>query len=172
MTLKYEPKKLIRRLALKKKSKKLVNKDLSVNTQAVKNLADMGVLPKKALETAALKVIKQHKKAEKKNRKEGMSKKLSLEEALNEKKLIAARIQQAVLYEQTQTIKKAYRGEFYEWLPSTANVPDENHMLKYGLIFQLGKGEAPGDRIGCQCGMEILTDDSRSEILEKLEGVI
>lgn len=171
MTLKYEPKKIIRKMRLKKKAKRLVTQDLTVNRAAVSSLVNAGVLPKKQLEKVAIKVIKEYKKKNKKLKKQGETKKAALEDALNEKKQMLARVQSAVLHEQTKTIKAAYRGEFYRWLPSTAAVPDEAHMLKYGEIYQLGKGEAPGDRYGCQCGMEILVDEKPSETRERLEGV-
>lgn len=171
MTLKYEPKKILKKIDLKNKAQKLVTQNLSVNKAAVKSLTNAGVLPKKQLEKVAIKVIKEYKKKDRQLKKEGLSKKDAKADALNDKKQMVARVQSAVLHEQTQTIKSAYRGEFYIWLPSSASEPDEEHMKNYGETFQLGKGESPGDRYGCQCGMEILTNDTPSEVRERLEDV-
>lgn len=171
MTLKYEPKKILRKLKLKAKAEKLVTQNLTVNRAAVKSLTNAGVLPKKQLETVAIKVINAYKKKVKKELKEGSTKKAAKEDALNDKKQMVARIQSAVLNEQTNTIKKAYRGEYYVWLPSSAANPDELHKKKYGKRFQLGKGEAPGDRYGCQCGMEILVDETPSQTRGRLEEI-
>jgi hypothetical protein len=71
-----------------------------------------------------------------------------------------ARVQNAVVYEIAQDIKDQYRGEFYEWLPSDAETPDPIHQLNYGKKFQMGKGEMPGDRYGCRCGMNVLVSES------------
>lgn len=170
MTLKYEPKKIIKKVKLKNKAQKLVTQKLTINKAAVKSLVNAGVLPKKQLENVAIKVIKEYKKKDRLLKKTS-TKKAALSNALNDKKQMVARIQSAVLHEQSQIIKKAYRGEYYYWLPSSANVPNEEHMENYGKLFQLGKGEAPGDRYGCQCGMDIQTDDTAKETNERLDSV-
>jgi hypothetical protein len=172
VSLKYEPKKIIKRLKLKEAAEKLVTADLNLNRTVVKTIANAGVLPKKVAENVAIKVLKEYKKKYKAEKKTGATNTDAKAEAINGKKQMNARVQSAVLNFQTEVIRKAYRGEFYRWLPSSANEPDPEHMKNYGEIFQLGKGESPGQRYGCQCGMEILTDDTPAEQREKLEGVI
>ncbi len=83
----------------------------------------------------------------------------SAKDVLGEKNLMVSRVQNAIVQEVSQEIKDTYRGEAYIWLPSTAAVPDETHQQNYGLIFVIGKGEQPGERFGCQCGMEILVKE-------------
>ncbi len=39
--------------------------------------------------------------------------------------------------------------------------PDAEHKKKYGKRYQLGKGEKPGDRYGCKCGMDIHVKESK-----------
>ncbi len=77
---------------------------------------------------------------------------------------MVSRVKSAILNQVSKDIKEKYRGEAYIWLPSTATVPDEKHALNYGGIFQIGKGEMPGERWGCQCGMQILVNDSKLEL--------
>lgn len=160
MTIKYEPSKLIKKLKVREKAKKLVSKNGTVNRAAVKSLTEFGVLPQKTLEKVALKVIKAQKESGKPANPEA----------------VASRVQAAALYEQTRVIQRAYRGEYYRWLASTANAPRDEHIPNYGKIFQVGVGDAngddPGDLYGCQCGMEILTDDTPEEFNERLEDAL
>jgi hypothetical protein len=57
-------------------------------------------------------------------------------------------------------IKRNYKGEYYIWLPSDAENPDPFHQLNYGKKFKIGRGEMPGDRYGCRCGMEVLVEET------------
>lgn len=159
MSIKYEPSKLIRKLKLKKRAARLITEDLSVSRTALRSLTEFGVLPKKTAEVVALRVIKNQKG--------------SGNDVGAAKQAVVSRIQSAVLHEQTRTIQKAYRGEFYRWLPSVANDPRPEHEKNYGKIFQVGvgddEGNDPGDLPNCQCGMEILVDDNQEEFNERLE---
>jgi hypothetical protein len=160
MSIKYEPSKLIRKL--RKRARAVVRSDLTVNRSAVKALTEFGLLPKKTLESVALKVIKQ----------ERANKRSSGER----RAVLQSRVQSAVLHEQTRVIQKAYRGEFYKWLPSVAKEPRPEHEKNYGKIFQVGVGDSegndPGDLINCQCGMELLVDDNTEEFNERLEEAL
>lgn len=169
MAIKYQPAKILKKISLEDKAGKLVTKGLTLNRAAVRSLAKAGVLSEKQIQKVALKVIKEYKATYADEIAAGNSATQSAEEALNDKKLMVARVQSAVLNEQTNLIKRAYHGEYYKWLPSTAATPDEIHKRKYGKIFRLGKGEAPGDRFGCQCGMQILTDDTPQDFQERLD---
>lgn len=156
-------------MKLEDKAGKLVTNGLTLNRAAVKSLAKAGVLSEKQISKIAIKVIKEYKAAYADEIAAGNSATRSAEEALNDKKLMVARVQSAVLNEQTNLIKRAYRGEFYKWLRTSAAHPDALHLKKVGKIFRLGKGEQPGDRYGCQCGMEILTDDTPKDFEERLD---
>jgi hypothetical protein len=164
MSIRYLPRKILHRKMKKKHVEKLLNKNLTVNKAALQIVERLGIVSKKKIQETALKVIREYKKRFKEEKKQGLSKKSALEEALNDKKKLVQRIQNVTLWEIAQDIKREYRGEFYKWLPSDAKEPDPEHQLNYGLVFQIGKGEMPGDRYGCKCGMEILVDETKLDI--------
>ncbi len=169
MAIKYQPAKILKKISLEDKAGNLVTKGLTLNRTAVRSLAKAGVLSEKQIQKVALKVIKEYKATYADEIAAGNSVTQSVEEALNDKKLMVARVQSAVLNEQTNLIKRAYHGEYYTWLKTTASHPDEAHLAKVGKVFRLGKGEAPGDRYGCQCGMQIHTDDTPNDFQERLD---
>lgn len=149
MTIEYYPKDIIKKSLSSKNIKKLISGDFKLNKTVLNTLSSQGVLPKRELQTAALKVLKAYKK------------RLAEGETVSEigTDLLVERIHNIAMQETTSIIKEAYRGEFYEWLPSESETPDPEHQLKYGKIYQIGKGEMPQDRFGCKCGMRILTED-------------
>lgn len=154
-------------MASEKNVEMLVTDRLTVNRAVLNSLNAAGVLSKKQLEYVGLTVIKQYReRAETLSDEEGLTKAESREEVLENKKLLVNRVQMATLQEITKTVKENYHGEYYIWLPSTAKNPDPNHMKKYGKRYLLGRGEAPGDRYGCQCGMEILVKEKKLKLKE------
>lgn len=164
MAIRFHPKELAKKLTPKRTIEKLVNRNLTVNRAAVTMLTRQDFLSKKKLETIAIRVINQYKETYAEELDAGLSKTEAFEEAVNGRKQMVNRVQGALVFEITKDVKKEYRGEFYEWLPSEANEPDPLHQLNYGEVFQLGKGEAPGDRFGCQCGMNILVDETKLDL--------
>ncbi len=164
MAIEFLPSKLKQKVAPKKAVEKLVTQKLTLNRAALTMLARSEILSKPALEKVALKVIKSYKRTYGEFRDEGLSKAEALDEALNDKKLMVNRVQNAVVSQIAEDLKETYEGELYEWLPSDAAEPDPLHQLNYGMIFELGVGEAPGDRYGCQCGMRILVNESQLEL--------
>lgn len=161
MAIRFHPREFAKKLAPKKTIEKLVRGNLTVNRAAATMLQNSGILKKKTLEEVAIKVIRGYKEKYSDLRDVGASVAEAKDEALNGKKLLVDRVQSAATHEVSKQVKKEYRGEFYTWLPSDADEPDPIHALNYGETFQLGKGEAPGDRYGCQCGMEIQVDETR-----------
>lgn len=145
---------------------KLLTKKLSVNKAALNSVEESGVLGKKELEKVALTVIKDYKKRANTLRKQGATKAEAIREISEDPRLLVQRIQNATVAEITTRVKAKYRGEYYRWLKSTAVNPDPKHRKKWGKIFRLGKGEAPGDRYGCQCGMEILVSETKLDLEE------
>ena len=67
-----------------------------------------------------------------------------------------------ITYNEVQALKKEHKGKRYRWLPSGALNPDPEHQLLYGQIFNVGEGDKdgnmPGERYGCQCGIEWIDD--------------
>jgi hypothetical protein len=174
--MRYEPSKLLKKLKLDDRALDLMTPNMAINRSALKALDQFGVLPRETAENVALKVIKEYRAKAAELRAEGATKAEAIEEATNGGRKLAARVQSAVLHEQTQVIKRAYRGEFYEWLASTAETPREEHVANYGKIFQLGvgddEGNDPGDLWGCQCGMRIITDDTPEEFNDRLQEAL
>ena len=85
------------------------------------------------------------------------------QEALNDQALLTERIKNFLVYSEVQAQKKAHKGRMYRWLPSSAEEPDPEHQLLYGKVFREGEGDKeghmPGERWGCQCGIEWLDDE-------------
>lgn len=161
MAIRYEPKKVLKKMASKKNIENLVTDNLTVNRAVLNSLEASGVLGKKQLQYVGLQVIKDYRERADKLTEEGLTRAESRDEVLENKALLVQRVQNATVNEITKKVKEKYRGEYYVWLPSSAKNPDEKHMKKYGKRYQLGRGEAPGDRYGCKCGMEILVDAKR-----------
>lgn len=164
MAITYHPRNMLRKMAPRTKAEAIINSDLTLNQVALRSLARLDGISKAKLEEIALKVLKQYKSTYKEERAEGLTANEAAEAAANGNALLVQRIQNTVVREVAKDIKSAYRGEFYTWLPSDAKEPDPEHQLKYGKVFQVGKGEMPGDRWGCQCGMEIVTEDQILDI--------
>jgi len=99
-------------------------------------------------------------------RDEGLPKARAALLAKGNEALLRQRIENLVVYSEVQKIKEENEGEKYRWLPSGADEPDPQHQLLYGKIFDVGEGDdegnMPGERYGCDCGMEILTTKNNS----------
>lgn len=155
--IKYDPTALLRRIAPESKIKKLVSKRASLKKSALSFVKDIDFLTESSVKRLALKTIKEYKQRTKGEPKE--RKKLA-----SDPKLLVQRLQNLVVTQVASEIKSKYKGEFYIWLPSDAAEPDPEHQLKYGKKYRVGVGEMPGDRYGCRCGMQILTEDSSLEL--------
>lgn len=164
MSILVDPQNLLRRMAPKTKVRRLVTRKLTLNQVVLRTLAHSGLLTKGGLERVALKVIRQYKRSYAQEIKAGASKAQALETALNQKRLMVQRVQSAAVREIVGEVKDRYRGEFYIWLPSSSDSPDPEHELFYGEKRQVGVGEMPGDRPGCQCAMELLVNDTKLEL--------
>lgn len=151
--IKYEPSKLIQKIAPKRKIKRLLKDNLSLKKTALSFVSDIDFLSKGSVERVALKAIKGYRERVKEDPS------IKAEILANPAQLIQ-RVQNEVILQVTEEIKDRYSGEFYVWLPSDADEPDPEHQLNYGKEFQIGDGEMPGDRYGCRCGMQILVKDS------------
>lgn len=158
----YLPNKILRKVAKKKAIQNLVTENLTLNKAAVKTLSNMDLLSSKKITEIAIRVINGYKKKYSELKDSNSNDPLS--EALNDKKNMVREVENAAVYEISRDIKSSYRGDYYIWLPSDAENPDPEHQLKYGKKFQIGKGEMPGDRYGCRCGMQILVDETKLDL--------
>ncbi|MDD6153640.1 MAG: hypothetical protein PUC11_06835 [Elusimicrobia bacterium] len=90
------------------------------------------------------------------------------QEALNGQALLTSRLKNFLVYSEVQEQRKRHKGKLYRWLPSSAENPDPEHQLLYGKVRREGEGEMPGERWGCQCGIEWLDDEDMTPD-EKIE---
>lgn len=159
MAIIYDPESLLKEIAPESKIKKMLKSGLSLKKAALSLISDVDFIDKAALLEVALKVVASYKKRIESLETKEKSK--IKKEIKNNPRLLIQRVQNEILTQVTSEIKNKYSGEFYEWLPSKAAEPDPEHQLKYGEIYQVGVGEMPQDRWGCQCGMRILTDEEK-----------
>lgn len=157
MTIKYEPSKLLRKIAPEKKIEKLLKGNFTLKRAALSFTEEFDFLDTKSITRVALKTIKGYKARVKDDPDQR-------EEILDDPAQLVQRVQNEVVFQISNEIKDRYAGELYTWLPSDAEEPDPEHQLNYGKIFQIGDGEMPGERYGCQCGMEIQTADSSLQL--------
>lgn len=160
MSIIYDPKRLLERIAPDKKIKRLITKKASVKRTALSFVADIPYLDKAAISSVALKTAKSYRKR--------IDAGESASEILDDPKQLIQRVQNAVVYQVTQEIRSSYDGERYEWLPSDAEEPDPEHQLLYGQVFPVGQGDSegnmPGERWGCRCGMRILVKEDELKL--------
>lgn len=157
MSIKYLPDKELQKIAPKSKIKKMLNPDLTLKKSALAFIDNADFIPKKSVTETALKVVKSYKERAKGDEEEKQLIK-------KDPALLINRVQNEVILLVALAIRQKYQGEFYIWLPSDASEPDPEHQLNYGKTFKVGEGEMPGDRYGCRCGMEILTDETKLEL--------
>lgn len=159
MPINYFPAELLERALPEAQLKDLMTREFKLNRTVMRALHNTGILSEKKLEQVSLKVIKEYQKKYNKLRRSGVSATDAFEAATNDKRLLIQRVKLAAVYEVDKEIKRVYKGKKYRWLPSSAKVPDPLHQLKYMKVYIIGKGEMPGDRPGCACGMRILVDE-------------
>lgn len=155
--IRYDPAKLLRKIAPEKKIRKLLTKGVTLKRAALAFIDDVDFLDRKEITRVALETVKGYQER--------------IDNDPEEKKAITSdprqliqRIQNQVVLQVTEEIRSKYEGETYTWLPSDADEPDPEHQLNYGKIFVVGEGEMPGDRWGCRCGMELHVEGSSLEL--------
>jgi hypothetical protein len=137
----------------------LLTKDFSLKKKAMQGLilANVG---QEQLQETVLKVVNIYQNKVDDLLDEGLPKAKARLFAKNSEKLLQQRIESLVVYSEVLKIKEESKGKYYKWLPSGASDPDPEHQLLYGKTFLVGEGDdngnMPGERFGCQCGMEIL----------------
>jgi hypothetical protein len=137
--------------------KRLIGTDLNFKKALLSMFDGIDFISTKQIQRVALNALKVYQARYK-------SEDISKTKALAGKKLLVQRVQNAIVQSLSGEIRSKYSGEYYKWLPSDALTPDPLHQLKYGKTFQIGKGEMPGDRYGCRCGMQILVSDTKLDL--------
>lgn len=153
---------------------KILNSDLELKQLTLQAILKATTLSKRKVEATVYKVVDNYEKKIKTLKKEGV--KAYKAQALNDEVLLKDRLENLVLWNEVQHLKEEHEGEFYRWLPSSAETPDPEHQLLYGKIFKVGEGDKegnmPAERYGCKCGMEILTADEAEELKGRLNNGI
>lgn len=154
--------------------KKLLNSDLELKKLALQSILKATNLSKRKVEATVYKVVDNYEEKMKKLKQEGI--KAFKAKALNSEVLLKDRIENLVLWNEVQNLKQEHEGEFYRWLPSSAENPEPEHQLLYGKVFKVGEGDKegnmPAERYGCKCGMQILTAEEAKEMKGRIKNGI
>jgi hypothetical protein len=140
--------------------KKLLNNDIELKRTAVRGLLRARAIAGDDLDKSIDGVVAfyQNKSDELKD----LGEKAFKADAVNGEGLLKNRIENIVVQAEVKEIVSKNKGKQYEWLPSDADVPDPEHQLLYGQIFDIDEGDdegnRPGERYGCRCGMRILDE--------------
>lgn len=167
MSILYDPKEMLKKIAPERKVKKLLTKDIDLKRTALSFLSDADFIDKKSVTNVALKTVRSYQERIAKEQALAGEKSAGDKIEADIKKnpaLLVARVQNEVVFQISKEIRSQYDGEFYIWLPSDADEPDPEHQLNYGKKFKIGEGEMPGERIGCRCGMEILVKENELKL--------
>ena len=162
--IRYLPSKLLDQIAPAEKVEKLVTSRLTLNRAVMSMFNGIDFLSKATIQRTALQTIRDYKERFEQEKDEGTPPAQAKEDALNDKKLMVQRVQNSVVQQIAGEIKDQYRGEYYKWIASSSDEPDPLHALKYGKRYQIGRGEMPGERWGCKCGMQILVPESKLQL--------
>lgn len=135
--------------------------ELGVQKKIVKTIAAQSAITKKDLSTTINGVLREYKRRGRALAAAGVA--AYRRDAINDGALLKQRVRDAVVYAEVVAQKEKHRGQYYRWLPSSANEPDPEHQALYGQVFKVGTGDKdgnmPGERYGCQCGIEWLDVD-------------
>ena len=139
----------------------LLNDKLEIKKTYLKALVRATAVSQRKLTQEIYKTVDFYVEKEERLKAQGV--KAFKQEALNGQALLTERIKNFLVYSEVQAQKTAHKGRMYRWLPSSAKEPDPEHQLLYGKVFREGEGDKeghmPGERWGCQCGIEWLDDE-------------
>ncbi len=162
---------MLAKLAPPRKIEKILSKRVTVKKTALSFLDDADFIDKEKVVDVALKTVQgYHKRIANATIAAGFDKSAGTEvkdEIIDDPKQLIQRVQNEIAFQVSQHIQEKYQGEKARWLPSSADTPDPEHQLNYGQEYIIGEGingEEPGDRFGCQCGVEILTNETELEL--------
>lgn len=154
---------------------RLLGKNFSIKRTFLRALVTAAELDEQELKDSYARTIKFYREKEKKLEDEEV--KNPEKKAVNNEKLLKSRVENLVVYSESQRLKDEHKGEYYIWLPSSSKEPRPQHQLFYGEIRKVGDGEFPNEDYGCKCGAyflgenplenDFLTDEQKNK-LEKL----
>lgn len=164
MSIIFDPRNMLKKIAPIKKVEKLLTGKVTVKKTALKFLDDIEGIDKKQVLDVALKTIKGYKKRIRAA--EDLAGEVK-DEILDDPKQLIQRVQNEIVFQMHEGIKRNYGGQRARWLPSDADDPRPEHQLNYGKEYIIGEGidgVEPGDEYGCKCGVEILDDNGSLDL--------
>jgi hypothetical protein len=168
LSIKYDPASMLKKLAPKRKIERLLSGRVTLKKTALSFLDDADFIDKNRVMDVALKTVNGYQERIAKAQADaGLDKsagKAVKDEITDSPKQLIQRVQNEIVYQVAQGIQEKYEGEIGIWMPSSADEPDPEHALNYGKEYVIGvgiNGEEPGDRYGCQCGVEIKTRETK-----------
>jgi hypothetical protein len=170
MSIIYDPKTFVKKIAPESKIKKLLSKTVTVKKTALSFVDAAEFIDKKAVSKVALKTVKSYQERIAKVQAAAGEKSAGNEiqsEILDDPKLLIQRVQNEVIYQVHNEIKSQYKGQQAVWLPSSSDEPRPQHQANYGKTYIIGEGidgVEPGDEIGCNCGIEILVNETELQL--------
>lgn len=163
MSIIFDPTKTLRKIAPKKKLEKVLSNRVSVKKTALKFLDAVDGIDKDQVVDVALSAVKNYKdRIEAADDPKELKKQL-----LDDPKMLINRVENDIIFQLHEGIKKNYGGQKGRWLPSDADDPRPEHQANYGKVYVIGEGidgVEPGDEFGCKCGVEILTDETTLDL--------
>lgn len=150
---------------------RILNNEMDLKKSVMSAILKATTLNKRTVNATIYKVVDNYKKKMNNLKQEGV--KAFKSEAINDEVLLKDRIENLVLWNEVQELKEEQEGEFYRWLPSSAECPDPEHQLLYGKIFKVGEGDKegnmPAERYGCKCGIEFLSATEAKEMKGRIK---
>jgi len=172
MSIKFLPDQMLKKIAPESKIKKLVSKGVTLKRAALSFLDGADFIDKSQVVDTALKTIKGYKERIKGAGDED-DRRAEKAEILDDPKQLIQRVKNQIVWQVHQGIQDQYRGQRARWLPSGADEPRPLHQKAYGQEYIIGEGlpvgengenVEPGDEWGCDCGVEILTDETQLKL--------
>lgn len=167
MSIVFDPQSMLKKIAPERKIKKILSNRMTVKQTALDFLDDADFIDKDQVVDVALKTVKGYKERIKTADADDDSGSEVKSDILDDPKQLIQRVQNEVVFQVHDIIKTNYGGEIGVWLPSSADEPRPEHQLNYGKQYVIGEGidgVEPGDEYGCQCGVEILTNDTQLDL--------
>lgn len=137
--------------------RRMLGRKFSVKRELLRALVTATTLSKREIKESLSKVVEFYEKKVERLKEDGIKNPVST--AVNNEKLLKSRVENLVVWNESQQLKSEYKNQKYIWLPSSSKEPRPEHQLRYGKTYTVGDGIFPGEDYGCKCGALILTDD-------------
>lgn len=164
MSIIFDPRNMLKKIAPVRKVEKILSGRVTVKKTALSFLDDVEGIDKKQVLDVALKTVKSYKARIKATEEAAGEIKA---EIVDDPKLLINRVQNEIVFQMHEGIRRNYRGQRARWLPSDADEPRPEHQLNYGKEYIIGEGIngiEPGDEYGCKCGVEILDETGQLDL--------